>query len=114
MLFFVLRRFLAQILRYKRSEDSDEIEIFVLMEDNMTTRRKLTLINGTMDTEGGVHTGRRIVSKLAVPLILLVFPPCHSLMMTIGMILIRMSDISVLRSTCYAVYSEMRHASFSN
>ena len=31
---------------------------FSLKEDNMATRRKLTLVNGTIDTEGGILTYR--------------------------------------------------------
>ena len=31
---------------------------FPLKEDNMATRRKLTLINGTIDQEGSIHDYR--------------------------------------------------------
>ena len=37
-------------------------KIFVLREDNMVTRHKLTLINGTMDTEGDIQTLRYVDS----------------------------------------------------
>ena len=57
VLFFMLRRFLARILRYKKGKQLWR-RIFALKEDNMATRRKLDLINGTIDTEGGIHTYR--------------------------------------------------------
>ena len=55
VLFFVLRRFWARILQYENGKQLWR-RFFHYKEDNMATRRKLTLINGTIDTEGDIRT----------------------------------------------------------
>ena len=49
----MLKRFLARILHYKRANRYGA-EFFHYKEDNMATRRKLTLVNGTIDQEGRI------------------------------------------------------------
>ena len=55
--FFVIGRYLARILHYKKDKSLWH-KIFPLKEDNMATRRKLTLINGTIDQEYGLFAYR--------------------------------------------------------
>ena len=53
VLFFVIRRPLARILHCKKGKPLWR-RFFPLKEDNMATRRKLALINGTIGQKGSI------------------------------------------------------------
>ena len=64
----------------------------------MATRRKLTLVNGAIDQEGSVfmyQTVKSVEVYCAPYSFLLLFPSCPFPMMTIGTILISLSEPSL-------------------